>query len=103
MKRRTTEGAEASNQAWSALIIGFCMLILAGQSYGQGNIDLRAIVYETQKMSQPPEMTLVWWLPEQSWQASPGQDPTTTKAKSISFLRSYVHTTLLGFEHAPKN
>jgi hypothetical protein len=35
MKRRT-EGAEASRQALSALIIRFCMLILTGQSYGQG-------------------------------------------------------------------
>ena len=38
MKRRT-EGAEASRQALSALIIRFCMLILTGQSYGQGCPD----------------------------------------------------------------
>lgn len=95
MKRRTTEGAEASKPAWSALIIGFCMLILAGQSYGQRNIDLQAIIHETQKTSAPPEMTLVWWLPEQYWQASMGQNPTITKVQVDQFLQTIRPYTMI--------
>jgi hypothetical protein len=89
MKRRTTQGAEASRQALSALIIGFCMLILTGQSHGQGDIDLQAIAQETQKMSQTPnDLTLVWWVPEQFWQASLERDSTVTKAQVNQFLKT---------------
>ena len=87
MKRRTTGEAKASMHAWATFIAGFCMLLLASQSHGQQSLDLRAILQETQKMSQvPPEMILVWWLPEQFWQASQGQNPTVTEAQVNRFL-----------------
>jgi hypothetical protein len=47
------------------------MLLLAGQAHAQERIDLRALIRETQISSQAPnELTMVWWLPEQFWQAS---------------------------------
>jgi hypothetical protein len=96
MKGKTTEGAKASRQARSALIIGLFILFLTGQSYGQENIDLEAMIQETQKMSRAPdEMTLVWWLPEQFWQASMAQDPTVTKAQVDQFLETIRPYTMI--------
>lgn len=89
MKRRTTEGTEAFGKAGYGLIIGLCILFLTCPSYGQGSIDLQAVAQETQKMSQASdEMTLVWWLPEQFWQASLAQDHTVTKAQTDQFLET---------------
>jgi hypothetical protein len=94
MKRKPTESAAPYRHSLSAVIIGLSMLILAGRSYGQGNIDVQALIHETQKMSQAPnEMTLVWWLPEQFWQASLGRDPKATKAQVdqlLNIIRPYT-------------
>jgi hypothetical protein len=93
MKRQTRKGTKASKQTRSALIIGFFILFLAGQTYGQ-NIDLQTMIQETQKMSKDhDEMTLVWWMPEQFWQASMEQNPAITKAKvdqMLEVIRPYT-------------
>jgi len=53
------------------LTVGLSILLLAGQAHAQERIDLRALVRETQITSESPnELTMVWWLPEQFWQAS---------------------------------
>ncbi len=49
---------------------------LSTPSFGSGAIDMHAVVQETQQMSQGSgDMTLVWWLPEQFWEASMAQNP----------------------------
>jgi hypothetical protein len=53
------------------LTVGFSMLLLAGQAHAQERIDQRALVRDTQITSENPnELTMVWWLPEQFWQAT---------------------------------
>jgi hypothetical protein len=51
----------APRRAWSVLIMGVCMFILPAHSYGEDNIDLQALVQETQKISQSQEeLTFPW-------------------------------------------
>lgn len=96
MKELTPERAEAARRACSALIIGFCMLFFAGQSYGQQDIDLQTIVQETQKMSQSrDEMSFVWWMPEQFWQASMAKDPAVTKKQLDAILETIRPYTMI--------
>lgn len=50
-------------------------------------IDINALIMETQKMShEPDEMSLVWWIPEEFWQVSFAQDPSSTEADVQEFL-----------------
>ena len=74
------------------LTIGFSLLLLASQSQAQERIDLRALVRETQLMSEAPnEMTMVWWLPEQFWQASLGQRlPADQVEEVLKVVRRYM-------------
>lgn len=51
-------------------------------------IDIDALVYETQKMSQAAnEMTLVWWIPEEIWRGSLEQNPNITVDRTEEFLK----------------
>jgi hypothetical protein len=96
MKRKLVAVAARYRYPLSAVIIGLSMLILTGQSYGQGNIDVQTLIRETQKTSQAPnEMTLVWWLPEQFWQASLGRDPNATKAQVDQLLNTIRPYTMI--------
>jgi len=48
--------------------------------------DLRE---ETQKsLPDSDRMTLVWWIPEEFWQATLADDPTTSKAQVEEFLKT---------------
>jgi len=52
------------------------------------DIDLQALVQETQKMShEPGKMTLVWWIPEEFWSASLAQTSPMTASKVEEFLK----------------
>lgn len=96
MKELTTERAAAARRACSALIIGFFILFFAGQSYGQQDIDLKAIIQETQKISQSPdEITFVWWMPEQIWQASMAKNPAITRAQVDAILETIRPYTII--------
>jgi hypothetical protein len=96
MKHKPTAGAARYRHPLTAVIIGLSILVLAGRSYGQGNIDLQALIHETQKVSQAPsQLTLVWWLPEQFWQASLGQDPNASKAQVDQLLNTIRPYTMI--------
>src|SRR5512141_154153 len=96
MKRESEEASRVSFRAWPAAIVGLAMLIVAGQSHGETTLDLQALIRETQKMSTAPgHMTLVWWLPEQCWQASLAQNPNITHAESDPILKTLRLSTLI--------
>jgi hypothetical protein len=96
MKRKSEEAARVPFRAWPAAIIGFTMLIAAGQSYGEATLDIQALIRETQKMSNSPtQLTLVWWLPEQFWQASLAHNPNITHAESDPILKTLRPYTMI--------
>jgi len=65
------DGSKSRRTSWLILTVGFSMLFLAGQAHAQERIDVQALVRETQITSEAPnELTMIWWLPEQFWQAS---------------------------------
>jgi len=54
----------------------------------EGQVDINALVQETQKMSQDAdEMTLIWWIPEEFWQVSFEQDPGVSAAEVEEFMK----------------
>lgn len=79
-----------SARLWKEVVIVAALLVygLTASSFAQdGQIDLNALISETQKMGEKAdEMTLVWWLPEEYWQTVFAQDPTTTEAQTEEFL-----------------
>lgn len=74
------------------MLFGWVVAGLAQES----KIDLNMLIQETQKMSQETdEMTLIWWIPEEYWQVSFAQDPTTTEAQTEEFLKVLRPYTLI--------
>jgi len=72
----------------SVVIVSLCMFIFAGQSHAQ-KLNLQSLIKETQQTSSEPNtLTLIWWIPEQFWQASLGQDPTLTAPQIDQFLKT---------------
>lgn len=54
----------------------------------ESKVDTNALVQETQKMSQAAsELTLIWWIPDEYWQASFAQEQTVTPAQVEEFLK----------------
>lgn len=53
-----------------------------------GRVDLNVLTDETQKtLPDADRMTLVWWIPEEFWQATLGQDANHSKAQTEEFLK----------------
>jgi hypothetical protein len=70
---------------WWGLVVA--VLLPAGPLLA-GDIDLTALIHETQKMSQKPdEMDLVWWIPEEFWIASFAQNKEMTAKQVDEFLK----------------
>jgi hypothetical protein len=58
------------------------------RSVTAGEIDLVALMQETQRMSQKSgEITLAWWLPEEYWKASLAQQKQLSADQAESFLK----------------
>jgi len=96
MKRQIVEGPSSSIQARLILIVAFFIFLISGQSYGQENINLEALVQETQKVSKSQdELTMVWWIPEQFWHASMAQNPAINKAHIDQFLETIRPYTII--------
>jgi hypothetical protein len=62
----------------------------AGTAAAQASrIDTNALTEETQKSHPDPDrMALVWWIPEEFWEATLAQDPATSKAQAEAFLKT---------------
>ena len=51
-------------------------------------VDVNSLTSETQKMApEVDKMTMVWWVPNEFWQASLSQDPTITKTQVEQFIK----------------
>jgi len=95
MVRRLVSAGGKRLRMISVFIVVFLLCVGVNIGGAQATkIDLNALIQETQKMSQNvDEMTLIWWIPEEYWQASFAQDPTITDAQAEEFikvLRPYV-------------
>jgi hypothetical protein len=60
----------------------------------QEHIDIDALLDDTQKASTDPDkMTLVWWIPEQYWTSTMGQDPSITDdgvREMVELVKPYI-------------
>ena len=53
------------------------------------HIDVDALTAQTQKMlTDADRITMVWWIPDEYWQASFAQNPAITKAQMQSFTKA---------------
>ncbi len=79
----------------SGLVV-ITLLLSAGINFGftEDQIDINALIQETQKRSDKPgEMTFIWWIPEEYWQVSFSQNPNITAAQieeQIKVFRPYT-------------
>lgn len=74
-------------KAGCVLLGGFFFSLAAMPVAGRESVNVNALIQETQQISDAPnEITMVWWLPEQFWEASLSQDPDITPAQIEDFL-----------------
>jgi hypothetical protein len=60
-----------------------------------GHVEINELTVETQRMApETDKMTMIWWVPEEFWQAIFAQDPATTKAQAEEFLSALRPYTL---------
>jgi TonB family protein len=86
MKSRAAEATRA-RKPQAVLIFILCILVLTGVSHAQEKLDPQALLRETQKMSNTPgQLTMVWWVPEQFWQASAERSSTTGSPVQVEAL-----------------
>lgn len=81
-------GTTASKAVWIFLVLGF-LCVGSTRSLAQTNkVNIDALTSETQKTSPDADkMTLVWWIPEEYWQASLGQDATVSVEQLAEFIK----------------
>jgi hypothetical protein len=74
------------------LAVGLSIVLAAGHAHALERIDQRALVRETQITSEnPSELTMVWWLPEQFWQATlRDRLPANNVDKILEVVRRYT-------------
>jgi hypothetical protein len=82
----------------TSLVMAMCVgvLLLEGPAGAQTAVDLQALTQETQKHSREANAwTLVWWIPEQFWQANLAQNPMTTQAQIEAILQAVRRYTMV--------
>ncbi|MDD4980638.1 MAG: hypothetical protein PHC54_05155 [Candidatus Omnitrophica bacterium] len=79
------------------IAVAFFLAAAGVSSFAQTEqVDLNALGQETQKRSDKPgEMTFIWWIPEEYWQASFTQNPSMTPAQIDDFLKVFRPYTLV--------
>jgi TonB family protein len=86
MKSRATAALQRRKPK-SVLIFILCILILTGVSNAQEKLDPQALLRETQKISNTSgQLTMVWWVPEQFWQAAAERSAATGNSTQIEEL-----------------
>jgi hypothetical protein len=87
-----------------SLVCLFCVSVMALMLCGgmervfaqESQVDLQALVQETQKMSQKAdEMTLLWWIPEEYWRVSLTQTPNMPAAQVEEIVSHFAKYVLL--------
>jgi hypothetical protein len=78
-------GKQVGLVVWSALFLTFA----AGKPTVAQDVDLTALIHETQRLPQKPgEVTMAWWIPEEFWSASFRQNKNVTPAQAEEFLKT---------------
>jgi len=79
------------------MVIAFFLSIGMQISFAQGGqVDINALIQETQKRSDKPgEMTFVWWIPEEYWRVSFAQNPNMTPTQIEDFVKVFRPYTIL--------
>jgi hypothetical protein len=80
-----------------AMAVVFILSSGATLAFSQDSqIDLNALIQETQKRSDKPgEMTFIWWIPEEYWQASLAQNPNMTATQIEDFVKVFRPYTII--------
>ena len=79
-----------------SILVAIPLVLCTGinSAFTQDQIDINALIQETQKRSdKTQEMTLVWWIPEEYWQASFSQSRNITASQieeQIKVFRPYT-------------
>jgi hypothetical protein len=83
-------------------VLAACTAVLGAAPASKGDIDVEALLKETQHMSQADRgMTLAWWLPEEFWSASFARNPSITTSQAEEFLNVVrPHTMVLVIDGA---
>jgi len=83
--------------AWPLLVStagALLAMLVSGAALAQEQVDISALVQETQKStSDPDKITLVWWIPTEYWEASLAQVPeveANTKNQILSAVSQYT-------------
>lgn len=76
-----------NNSAMRGACIALALCMLAGAAMA-AEVNLNNLINETQQMSEAPdEMTLVWWVPTEFWEASMAQDGTVASDEIDDFVK----------------
>lgn len=63
-------------------------LVKQEEKEGGLKLDIQALIYETQKLTQNVnEIVVVWWTPKEFWRASFSQNPVITEAQIEKFMK----------------
>jgi len=88
MRTHGTGRQAALKCAGMGMVIVLCVMAFGSRSAAQEAIDLRELLRETQKTSrEPKEITVVWWMPLEFWQASAARNPQADPAKIEALLQ----------------
>jgi hypothetical protein len=78
----------ASRVVLILFLLGFFCAGLTKNMAQTNKINIDVLTSETQKSSPDADkMILVWWIPEEYWQASLSQDPTISAAQLTEFVK----------------
>lgn len=96
-----SRGIKRANVGWVSFFVG--VLVLSGwmanslaREGQRTQVDMNALIHETQKMVQKTdELAVVWWIPEEYWRVSFEQDATMSKAQVEQFLKALRPYTLI--------
>ena len=70
--------------------------IFSGIAFGQEQVDSQALLRETQKTSQTAgQLTMIWWLPEQFWQAAAAKSNPAGAVQSDALMKVMRRYTLI--------
>jgi TonB family protein len=88
--------AHPSTTKRSFLVLLVCILILATELYGQEKLDSQALLRDTQNMlDSSGQLIMVWWIPEQIWQAASKQSSTPGTGPAEDLLKVMRRYTLI--------
>lgn len=91
-----SSGRQTRNPYSSLLMVISAFWVLSGVAFGQEQFDSQALLRDTQKTSQTTgQLTMVWWIPEQFWQAAAAKSNPAGSVQSDALLKVMRRYTLI--------